>query len=69
MSREGIVREDRFRSRALRETAGDLNFIWRLARAYRAPELIEFWEALGRNLKVFPTGLPFRRNGRPNAGA
>ena len=69
MSREGIVREDRFRSRALRETAGDLNFIWRLARAYRAPELIEFWEVLGRSLSGSPPVLPFRRNGRPNAGA
>jgi len=69
MSREGIVREDRFRSQALREAAGALNFIWRLARAYRAPELLEFWEVLGRNLNGSPAGLPFRRNGRPDAGA
>ena len=69
MSRFWIVREDRFRSQALREAAGTLNFIWRLARAYRAPELIEFWEVLGRNLSGSPPVLPFRRNGRPGRGA
>jgi len=45
-----LLREEDFESAVLREAADKLNFIYRLARAYRAPELLAFLRALSRGL-------------------
>lgn len=52
MSKDALMREDAFESRVLREAAESLNFIWLLASTYRAPELLEFVDALGEGLIV-----------------
>jgi len=45
-----LLREDDFDSVVLREAAEKLNFIYGLARAYRAPELLEFLDAVAEGL-------------------
>ena len=45
-----LLREEEFDSTVLREAAEKLNFIGRLAYAYRAPELLRFIGALSRSL-------------------
>jgi hypothetical protein len=45
-----LVREEEFDSTVLREAAEKINFIGRLAYAYRAPELLRFLGALARSL-------------------
>jgi hypothetical protein len=39
-------------SAVLREAAEKLNFIWRLASAYRAPELLEWLDRLSEELAL-----------------
>jgi len=41
-----LLREEDFESAVLRDAAVKLNFIFRLARTYRAPELVGFLDAL-----------------------
>lgn len=45
-----LLREEDFDSDVLREAAEKLNFIYRLARTYRAPELLEFLDAVAEGL-------------------
>jgi len=45
-----LLREEEFDSTVLREAAEKLNFIGRLAYAYRAPELLRFIGSLSRSL-------------------
>lgn len=45
-----LLREDDFDSVVLREAAEKLNFIYCLARTYRAPELLEFLDAVAEGL-------------------
>ena len=45
-----LLREEDFESTVLREAAEALNIIYRLARAYRAPELLEFLDAVAEGL-------------------
>ena len=51
MDRRGLLSVEEYESGVLREAAKSLNFIWLCARAYRAPELLEFLEALRSRLK------------------
>lgn len=58
-----LLREEDFDSAVLREAADKLNFIYRLARAYRAPELLEFLHALATGLAqgdILRTGFESR---------
>ena len=50
MMRKPLVCEEELESKVLREAAETLNFIWLLAHAYRAPEILEFLEKLRRGL-------------------
>jgi hypothetical protein len=50
MTHSRLLREEDFDSIVLREAADKLNFISRLAFAYRAPELLRFLGALARSL-------------------
>ncbi len=55
MASERIFREEEeFESRLLREAARTMNFVWALAAAYRAPELVAFWRALAESLGERP---------------
>jgi hypothetical protein len=42
MDTKTLVDGDRYESTVLREAAEKLNFIWRLAYAYKPPELLQF---------------------------
>lgn len=46
-----LLREEDFETVILRETAEKLNFIYRLAGRYRAPELLEFLDAVAEGLR------------------
>jgi hypothetical protein len=41
-----LLEEERYESTVLREAAEKLNFIWRLAYAYKPPELLRFLDDL-----------------------
>ena len=58
MVRRRLIRKEDFDSRVLREAAEKLNFIYGLAIAYRAPELLDFLHALAQGLA---------RGGEPHA--
>ncbi len=45
-----LLREEDFESTVLREAAEKLNIIYRLASTYRAPELLEFLDAVAEGL-------------------
>ncbi|HLY10442.1 MAG TPA: hypothetical protein VKW04_14160 [Planctomycetota bacterium] len=45
-----LLREEDFDSVVLREAAERLNLIYRLARTYRAPELVAFLDAVAEGL-------------------
>ena len=47
---EALLKEDRYESTVLREAAEKLNFIWRLAYAYKPPELLCFLDDLAGKL-------------------
>jgi len=59
-----LLRREDFESTVLREAADKLNFIYRLAVAYRAPELLEFLEALARSLEQARIRLGAGRSAR-----
>ena len=42
MNTDHLLQGDRYESTVLREAAEKLNFIWRLAYAYKPPELLQF---------------------------
>jgi hypothetical protein len=42
MNTKDLVQGDKYESTVLREAAEKLNFIWRLAYAYKPPELLQF---------------------------
>jgi hypothetical protein len=46
-----LVEKEDFESKVLQEAAKSLNFINLLARAYRAPELLDFMEQLALGLE------------------
>jgi hypothetical protein len=50
MIRRRLIREEDYESQVLREAAEKLNFIYGLANAYRAPELLDFLHALAQGL-------------------
>lgn len=59
MVQDPLLLEDDFDSALLGEAAKRLNFIYRLARRYRAPELLEFLDAVAEGLlrqEDFPQG-------------
>lgn len=51
MSTEALLKEGHYESTLLREAAEKLNFIWRLAYAYKPPELLHFLEDLAGELE------------------
>jgi len=51
MTHARLLRAEDFESTVLKEAADKLNFIHRLALAYRAPELLRFLDALARGLE------------------
>lgn len=57
MTHSRLLREEDFDSSVLREAADKLNFISRLAFAYRAPELVRFLQTLARSLRPLEEGL------------
>jgi hypothetical protein len=63
MAEGRLVGEDDFESPVLKEAARRLNVIGRLAYLYRAPELLRFLEALGRDLARLESQL--RTSRRP----
>jgi len=65
MEDDRFLPSEEFESRVLREAAELFNFIWLLAAAYRAPELLAFIEALRVRLREDPDVYP-GRNGRLN---
>lgn len=66
MDRKGLLSVEEYESGVLRETAKSLNFIWLCARAYRAPELLEFLDTLRSRLSP-PLGGSAQRTGRRRA--
>lgn len=59
MVSERIFREEEeFESKVLREAARTMNFVWELAAAYRAPELVAFLRALAGGLEGRPPEPP-----------
>lgn len=54
MEDDRFLSVDEFESRMLRDAAELLNFIWILASAYHAPELLAFQEALRHRLHEGP---------------
>jgi hypothetical protein len=52
MNDRWIIDEGDIHSAVLREATEKLNFIWRLAHAYRAPELLEWLDLLALELAV-----------------
>jgi hypothetical protein len=46
MNTESLVQGDRYESAVLREAAEKLNFIWRLAYAYKPPGILQFLQDL-----------------------
>ncbi len=54
MLKESLVDEEELESKVLREAAEILNFVWLLARTYRAPELIEFLKVVRSGLRTLP---------------
>lgn len=61
MSRKPFVNEEEFESKVVREAAESLNFIWLLAEAYRAPELLKFLGRLRQGLCPWPADRCFDR--------
>jgi hypothetical protein len=64
MTQARLVRREDFESTVLREAADKLNFIYRLAVAYRAPELLRFLETLARSLEQARVRLEADRSAR-----
>lgn len=52
MSTDALLKEDRYESTVLREAAEKLNFIWRLAYAYKPPEILHFLQDLTGELDL-----------------
>jgi hypothetical protein len=52
MNDRWLIDEGDIDSAVLREAAEKLNFIWRLAYAYRAPELLEWLDRLTEELAL-----------------
>lgn len=65
MEDDRFLSREEFESRVLREAVESLNYIWLLASAYRAPELLAFLEALRVRLGKSPDEVP-GQNGRLN---
>ena len=59
-----LLREEDFDSAVLREAADKLNFIYRLACTYRAPELLRFLSTLASGLALRAEFLETRRVSR-----
>ncbi len=52
MNHRWLIEPGDIDSAVLREAAEKLNFIWRLAYAYRAPELLEWLDRLAEELAL-----------------